>query len=81
MSELVLSNLDGMLGLLVIFFLIALSVYLWKKAKSFPISFLCFIFSILIGFMTFSYEIPTSPWIQIFNILLNIYILVNLIAK
>lgn len=58
---------------LVIFFLIimmGLMIYLYMKARIFPIILIVFLFSLIFGMLSISYELlPFNPFISIFFIL------------
>lgn len=72
-TDVIFQNFDGLMVLIIIFFHIVFSLYIWKKAKRFTLLFINFAFSILMGINSFNYWIPLQIYIVIFDILLNGY--------
>lgn len=80
-TYLVLENLDGIMGLIVIIFHIIISIYVFRKMRYPLLLMVNLMFSIFLSWLSFSYDISMTPYIQIFDILINAIFLVYSIEQ
>lgn len=73
--------LNGLMSLGFLGIFLYWSAFSFTKMKNWIITFLNFMFSIIIGFASFSTSIPLSPFVQLFIILINMTLFIEISFK
>lgn len=69
-------NLEGIMAMCIMLFHIIISLACYLKMRRWILILTNFLFSVILGFASFQYYIPLAPYIQIFDIMINVFLLI-----